>query len=261
MLGKSGSWHVGANASHRPVIAKLHGKHSLARSLEIRLIVAQEPQGGRKKKKKQCCSSEYHCTPWLYNSRVKLKQTHWTSSTGMFPLHPQLLGGGIQYGSDECAGSSNHRGHGDRMVKRDMIDTCRFNQVSDSTTLNSVSFFWNNFCLEQRPERLQPLRGGQKHNQAKVFVEVQSYVVPGPCWGHSCGNVCTFVFCGAMLPSSAGHWHFPEGLTSSMWPFQKPRVSAAQQSQGIQPGCLSKLSSLGHRNKGIEQSAFFLLSA
>lgn len=38
-----------SNASHRPGVAKLHGKHSLARSLEIRLIVAQKPQGGRKK--------------------------------------------------------------------------------------------------------------------------------------------------------------------------------------------------------------------
>lgn len=48
-LRKSHSWHVEANALHRRVVAKLHGKHSLARSLKIRLIVTQKPQEGRKK--------------------------------------------------------------------------------------------------------------------------------------------------------------------------------------------------------------------
>lgn len=48
-LRKSPSWHVESNASHRHVVAKLQGKHSLARSLEIRLIVTQKPQGREKK--------------------------------------------------------------------------------------------------------------------------------------------------------------------------------------------------------------------
>ena len=73
-LRKSSSWHVEANASHQHVVAKLHGKRSLARSLEIRLIVTQKPQGGRRK---QYYASEYHCTPdcttgksaWKRNTR------------------------------------------------------------------------------------------------------------------------------------------------------------------------------------------------
>lgn len=137
--------------------------------------------------------------------------------------------------------------------------------VSDSTTLNYVFFFWNNFCLQGT---------GQKGSSYSLLGEVKDVARLRSLWkcravlcltlvgGHNCGNaLAPFVFHGAMLRSSAGAWHhFPAGLTFSMWPVQTPGVSAALrrvECKGVQLGCLSKPSPLRYRNQGVEQSSFF----
>lgn len=202
-LRKSSSWHVEANALHRRVVAKLHGKHYLARSLEIRLIVTQKPQGGRKKN--QCRASEYRCTAWLDSRKVSLKRKHQATGTEIFAPCSWLLGVGFSVevmnvpvpattGATEQDGEKGCDWHEQILIKFSTISLLFSHNVdciwaalagtkrvkistavSDSTTWNCVFFFWKNFCLQST---------GQKGSSYVLLEEVKDAARPGSLWKH-----------------------------------------------------------------------------